>query len=169
MKKVLIALDYNPCSKFVAESGYEIAMAMRAEITILHVITDIAAYSKAYQPVMGFDRFCVDGPFTDPDEQLREAKGFLAAVIQYLDDRRIEPRVLEGKTADMILQFAAEWKADMIVMGEQSHNGLEKLLMGSVVSDVMRHSAIPLMIVPTAPERRERRKEYSFMHQYAEC
>ena len=39
MKKVLIALDYNPTAQKVAEHGFELATAMKAEIILLHVIT----------------------------------------------------------------------------------------------------------------------------------
>ena len=40
MKKVLIALDYNPTAQKVAEVGFSLAKSMNAEITLLHVITD---------------------------------------------------------------------------------------------------------------------------------
>ena len=34
-------------------------------------------------------------------------------------------------------------------MGAQSHNSFEKLIMGDVVAKVLKHSEIPLLIVPT--------------------
>ena len=55
MKKVLIALDYNPTAQKVAESGYSIAKAMNAEVILLHVISDQVYYSSMeYSPIMGF-------------------------------------------------------------------------------------------------------------------
>ena len=62
---------------------------------------------------------------------------------------KLQPGVLDGKTAEVILEYAAEWNADLIVMGEQSHNGFEKLLLGEVVSNVLKNSKLPLLIVPT--------------------
>jgi len=44
MKKVLIALDYNPTAQKVAEVGFSMAKSMNAEITLLHVITDPVFY-----------------------------------------------------------------------------------------------------------------------------
>ena len=48
MKKVLIALDYNPTAKKVAEAGYDMAKAMGAEITLLHVMVSPGMYASAY-------------------------------------------------------------------------------------------------------------------------
>ena len=55
MKKVLIALDFNPTAQKVAEIGFSMAKSMNAEVILLHVITDPVFYSTAgYSPIMGF-------------------------------------------------------------------------------------------------------------------
>jgi len=54
-KKVLIALDYNPTAKKIAENGYALAKAMHAEVILLHVVADPVYYSSTeYSPIMGF-------------------------------------------------------------------------------------------------------------------
>ncbi|MFZ4739889.1 MAG: universal stress protein [Bacteroidales bacterium] len=40
MKKVLIAIDYNPTAQKVVEIGYSIAKEMEAEVTLLHIISN---------------------------------------------------------------------------------------------------------------------------------
>ena len=58
MKKVLIALDYNPTAQKVAEAGFSMAKAMNAEVILLHVISDPVYYSSTeYSPIMGFNGF----------------------------------------------------------------------------------------------------------------
>ena len=55
MKKVLIALDYDPTAKKVAEVGFDFAKTMGAEVVLLHVISDPVYYSSTdYSPIMGF-------------------------------------------------------------------------------------------------------------------
>jgi hypothetical protein len=54
MKNILIALDYNPSSETVAETGYAIAKAMRAELTFIHVITEPQYYVLEYPPFMRY-------------------------------------------------------------------------------------------------------------------
>jgi nucleotide-binding universal stress UspA family protein len=149
MKKILIAIDYNPCAQKVAETGYAFARSMNADTCIVHAISDISYYSWEYSPIMGFKGFSNDGPFSKMQEQENEATEFLVAVVNHLGDPGIGTRVLQGKTAESILEFAAAWKADLIVMGSQSHNGIEKMLMGNVVANVLKYTPIPLLIVPT--------------------
>lgn len=57
--------------------------------------------------------------------------------------------VEEGNPYEMILKVAAEWEADLIVIGTHARTGFSHLLMGSVAEHVVRHSKIPVMIVPT--------------------
>jgi nucleotide-binding universal stress UspA family protein len=55
MKKVLIALDYDPTAQKVAETGYSLCEGLGDEIILLHVIESPSYYaSTAYDPVMGF-------------------------------------------------------------------------------------------------------------------
>ena len=55
IKKVLVALDYDPTAQKVAEEGFFLADSMDAEFILLHVISDPVYYaSTEYSPVMGF-------------------------------------------------------------------------------------------------------------------
>ncbi len=81
MKKVLIALDYNPTAQKVAEVGFSFAKSMNAEITLLHVITDPVFYSSAgYSPIMGFTGYVYTGAV-----QSDSVDGLKNASLQYLD------------------------------------------------------------------------------------
>ena len=58
MKKILIALDYDPTAQKVAETGHKLAKAMNARTILLHVISDATYYSSLnYSPIMGFGGF----------------------------------------------------------------------------------------------------------------
>ena len=166
MKKVLIAIDYNPCATKVAETGYDYARAMNAEICIVHAIADIAYYTREYSPIMGFKGFSNDGSFRDIDEQEKEANIFLTAVVHHLGDKRIKTKVLDGKTAETILEYAELWKADLIVMGAQSHNSFEKVLMGDVAVNVLKHSPMAVLIVPTDKQEQDMVSEKEEIHLY---
>jgi nucleotide-binding universal stress UspA family protein len=166
MKKVLIAIDYSPCSQIIAETGYALAMAMDAEICITYVIADIAYYSLECASVMGFEEFSSDACFRKPEEQEKVADDFLAAVVRHLDDSRIKTKVLDGRTANAILAFAAEWNAALIVVGAQSQHGFEKLLSGDVVPHVLKHAAIPVVVVPTEERHFYHTGSEEHIHQY---
>ncbi len=53
-----------------------------------------------------------------------------------------------GSTADGIIHCAEEFGADLIVIGTHNRSGIGRLLMGSVAEHVVRHSHVPVLVVP---------------------
>ena len=152
MKKVLIALDYDPTAQKVAEVGYDLAKSMGAEVTLLHVVSDPVFYSSSdYSPIMGFSGYLNNDPLQlNTMEVLKSASlNFLAKSRYHLDDPTIHIDAEEGDVAETILKTAKKVHADMIVMGSHSHKWLENIVMGSVTGEVLKHTTIPLYIIPT--------------------
>ena len=149
VKKVLIALDYNPTAQKVAEDGYAMAKAMNAEVVLLHVVVDLAMYSSVY-PNMGvwqIDEFDVIDMY---DNANKSAQKFLDRAKHHLGgDASIQTILKEGDTAQMILNTSTELKVNCIVMGSHSQKWLENILLGNVTKDVLRKTTIPLFIIPT--------------------
>jgi nucleotide-binding universal stress UspA family protein len=151
MKKILIALDYDPVAQIIAETGYALAKSMNAQVILLHVVSDAAYYSSLnYSPIMGFDSFSnLDIIQTDAVEELKKAaQEYLNKSKQHLGDKTIDTVVKDGDFGESILDAAKEMNVDIIVMGSHSRRGLDKILMGSVAEKVLRHSSIPLFIIP---------------------
>src|ERR1035437_9245247 len=151
-KKILIALDYNPTAQKVAEYGFSIASAMNSEIVLLHVISDPVYYfSGNYSPIMGFTGFLnIDLSQLNVIEELKKASlRFLEKSKHHLGDDAIETYVVEGDCGNSILMTAKDLHADIIVMGSHSQKWLENIVMGSVTEKVLRHTSIPLFIIPT--------------------
>ena len=151
-KKVLIALDYDPTARKVAETGFSLAKAMGAEVVLLHVISDPIYYtSTEYDPIMGFTGYLETGPqqLDSVDGLIKASQHYLEKSKQHLGDKTIKTLVKEGDFSESILETAKEINADLIVMGSHSRKWLENILMGSVVEKVLHHTSIPLFIVPT--------------------
>ncbi|HKI63600.1 MAG TPA: universal stress protein [Burkholderiales bacterium] len=47
-----------------------------------------------------------------------------------------------------LVDEAASWPADVVVLGTRGRSGLERLLLGSVADGVARRSMIPVVLVP---------------------
>lgn len=152
MKKVLIALDYDPTAQKVAEVGFSLAKTMGAEVTLLHVISDPVYYSSTeYSPIMGFTGYMDMGPLVldSVDGLKRASQHFLDKSKQHLGDKTIQTQVKEGDFAESILKTAKDLQVDIIVMGSHSRKWLEKIVIGSVTEKVLNHTSIPLFIIPT--------------------
>ena len=142
IKKVMIALDYDPTSIKVAEVGFTLAKAMNAEIALIHVIVDLVTYSLTYLNM---------GPLQlESVLELKDASAqFLEKTKKHLGDMAIQTVLKEGDFAECILNTAKELNIDVIVMGSHSQKWLENIVMGSVTESVLRQTTIPMFIVPT--------------------
>jgi len=62
-------------------------------------------------------------------------------------------QVVEGSdlhVGECIAQAAAEWRADLIVLGTHGRRGVNRLVLGSVTEVVIRHSDAPVLAVPAS-------------------
>jgi len=152
MKKILIALDYDPAAQKIAETGYALAKSMNAKVILLHVISDPAYYSSLnYSPIFGYDSFSnLDIVQTTAVEELKKAaKNYLDKSKQHLGDETIETVIKDGDFGESILDTAKEMNVDIIVMGSHGRRGFDKILMGSVAEKVLHKTTIPLFVIPT--------------------
>lgn len=152
MKKIMIALDYDPTAKKVAEIGNLLAKSMGAEVVLLHVMIDPVYYSNMdYSPIMGFAGHTEMIPMQlDSIEGLKAAsQQFLNKFKQHLGDETIQTEVRDGDFAESILKAAKDLHVDIIVMGSHSKKWLENIVMGSVVTKVLHDTSIPLFVIPT--------------------
>ena len=60
---------------------------------------------------------------------------------------RVETVIREGFSRPDIVDIAADWHADLIVVGAHGRRGLERLLLGSVSDFVSRHAKCSVEIV----------------------
>ena len=152
MKKVLIALDYDPTAKKVAEVGFSLAKSMNAEVILLHIILDPVYYASTQHPaIMGFAGYndTILMPIDSIDKLKKLSLEYLEKSKLHLGDKAIKTRVEEGNPAESILKAAKKLHADIIVIGSHSQKWLENLVMGSVSEEVLRHTEIPVFIIPT--------------------
>ena len=149
MKKVLIALDYDPTAQKVAEHGFALAKSMNAGVLLLHVVADQTYYANLnYSGIMGFygnDLYAL----TSKESLIKTALQFLDKTKDHLGENNIEILAEEGDFPDVIMDIAKKHKADIIVLGTHSKRWLEKILMGSVTEKVLQETTLPLFIVPT--------------------
>jgi len=151
IKKVMIALDFDPTAQKVAEVGYSFASSLGAEIILMHVLVDPLYYSSIESfPIIGYTgSLIIPMQIMNTEETKKESIIFLDKIKKHLGDNAIQTLIKEGDFADLILKSAKELHVDIIVIGTHSRRWLEEILMGSVTENVLHHSKIPLFIVPT--------------------
>lgn len=83
------------------------------------------------------------------DYYREEGLAALAHVRRMLDEAGVPytHHIAVGHTAETIARYAGDMGFDQIVMGSHGHSGLGHLLLGSVTSEVIRLTAIPVTVV----------------------
>lgn len=139
-KRVLIAIDDSPHSLHAAEKGFELAIALQAEIGIAYII-DIM--NEPVIPETGL---------VSNDQQIASSvkanKVIDKLLKKYPKSGEVTRFTQEGFPKNEIVLIAKDWQADLIVMGTHGRSGLSYLLLGSVSEYVIKHSHIPVMVVP---------------------
>lgn len=59
-------------------------------------------------------------------------------------------KVRTGETAKEIVAEAAEWRADLLVLGTQGRTGPSRFLIGSVAEAVVRNALCDVLVIPSA-------------------
>lgn len=97
--------------------------------------------------------------FSLPADQqpLRDAAE--ARLQRFLDEQRphgvpLSTAVRIGNPAEEIIKEAAEWKAELVVVGTHGRSGLPRLLLGSVAEAVLRDAPCNTLVIPSAPALR---------------
>ena len=142
INKVLIAMDYDETSQKVAEVGYSLATAMKAETILIHVISEQPVYYSSYTYMRELRVDVLSDLKKSTQEFLNKAK-------KHLGNESVITILKEGEIADTILKTARELKVDVIVMGSHSRKWLENIIMGSEAENVLKMSTVPLFIIPT--------------------
>jgi nucleotide-binding universal stress UspA family protein len=151
IKKVLIGIDNSKIAEHAAEYGFELARTFKAHVGLVHVIEpNIMPLTGNVDPILG--NTMQDMGATDVelvDIQNEASKRTVDKVLEkFGEDISVTEFTEFGDTAEGIIQASLEFGADIIVVGTHSRSGLDRLLMGSVAEHVVRHSTIPVLVVP---------------------
>ncbi|MBR9989820.1 MAG: universal stress protein [Gemmatimonadetes bacterium] len=139
LRRVLLTTDLSELSARVHGRGVELAA----------LLSDTAEPELRTLLVVGYDI-----PLIAPIEP----RGFTAAGRQrldaFLDDvggaRRPAARVRVGDPAREIPAEAAEWEAELLVLGTHGRTGASRLLIGSVAESVLRSARCDILVIPAA-------------------
>lgn len=152
MKKIVIAIDYNPTSEQVVKKGYELAKNLNAQICLLHVISDGRYYGMQYPSFLGYDGFSMPVNYEIQENLAEVASDFVTKAARHLKDENVDTKIVEGDAAEAILKYCNTSKSDILVMGTHSHSLLEKIFMGTTAQTVLEKTKIPVYLVPIKRE-----------------
>lgn len=140
-KKILIATDGSENNQTAVEDGIKIAQVCGSSVYVVYVID-----------MRTFESVPVDVGMREAYLLLQnEANQVLDRVRTLAGELKVETKILEGRPATEILEFAAENGIDLIVIGTQGKTGIKRLLLGSVAETVIRSATSRVLVVKNNP------------------
>jgi nucleotide-binding universal stress UspA family protein len=152
--KVLLAIDGSPCSIDAIAELAACPLPRRSEIEVVTAI-----HSRL--PFVPDPSFSAAAAYSEVIlEQERVAPALLQSAAAELQrhHRHVEiaTLTLEGPAAQVILDEAARWGADRIILGSHGHGAIGRAVMGSTATRVVKEATCSVYIVRPhkAQERR---------------
>lgn len=140
-KKILIATDGSENNQTAVEEGIKIAQACGSSLYVVYVI-DMRTFESVPADIGMRDTYLL---------LQNEANQVLDRVIKLGGDLKMETKILEGRPATEIVDFAVENGVDLIVIGTQGKTGIKRLLLGSVAETVIRSATSMVLVVKNNP------------------
>ncbi|MBV8036885.1 universal stress protein [Roseateles sp.] len=143
-QRILVPTDGSTTSEKGLTEAITLAKLSGGRIRLIHVV-------DAMSVAIGADGFASYAAEVLPllrdagNQILQGARGRVEAAGIEVDDTLRE--VLSGRVADQIVEEAAAWKADLIVIGTHGRRGVRRLFLGSDAEQILRSATVPVMLV----------------------
>src|SRR3954451_3365060 len=145
---VLIATDGSAHSLAAAERASEL-LRPADHVTLINVVTEVP----------GDDAGGFEGSVFSPGEQdamwdreMAEAGRELEETAARLTSTNVDKRIEIGDVSGTVCRVAAELGVDVLVIGSHGRGAIERLLLGSASSQIVRHAPCPVLVVRSQDE-----------------
>ncbi len=146
--KVMISLDSSPSSQRAVEFLLNRPWLADDEFLIVSVADadrgDMSLGSAMTKPNQTFN--------AESNRIIQEAQGEMRKL---LPEHKISTKTLSGPIKQAIVDYAKHWNADLIILGSQGRQGLNRLMLGSVAEEVLRDAPCSVQIVRRKYSRQE--------------
>lgn len=142
MKDILVPCDFSKSAIDAYRFALDVAAQAKGTVQLLHVIELPVLHDTLLMPTLNFEQ-----------QLLIELEEKAEAEFERVTSKYKEPgvnvttNVLFGPTSKMILAFASDQAADLIIMGSHGASGLREFFIGSNAEKIVRRSPVPVLIL----------------------
>jgi len=146
--KLLLVIDDSVYSQAAIRGVVAQYRSDGTEVRVLNVVN----WPPSFPESLAFTPGVVsEGPILElHEETLRQGERLVALAAEQLRAAGFAAtqEAREGDPRNVILERAADWGADVIVLGAHGRRGVESFLLGSVSENVVRHARCSVAVIP---------------------
>lgn len=141
--KILVPVDGSDASNLGLDEAVKLAKRLGSRLKVIHVVNELflAGTDQMYYDFGAL----VDSARENGKKVLEEAQARIKAQGAEAEAELIE--CVSARAADIIVNHAQQWGADLLVLGTHGRRGLRRLALGSDAEMVLRASPIPVLLV----------------------
>lgn len=150
MKKILVSIDFSDAADQVIEKVAHLVCCPETVVHLMHIVEPSICYE-----VTGVLPDEVPFPVLDSEERGEVRAAAAKCLHEYAEKLRALTRAKveevvndEFEIADAIISYAQENEIDLIALGKHGKGFLATVLVGSVATSVVKHSPIPVVVIP---------------------
>jgi len=145
MKNIAVGIDFTEVKDKVVEAAVSLARAYGATLYLVHVCAPEPA-------LVGYSGYTYPG-IDEREHELQVEKEALRKIVDAIKAEGVDAHgfMKSDETEKGLIEFAANHRAELLVIGTHSRNLLSRVLLGSVAEGVVRRSPIPVLVVPNSP------------------
>lgn len=151
-KSILVATDLSELSVRALACAGEMAKALEASLTVLHVV-DVRGLTAGFTELDVY--FDVGSVLEGLEKDAREALPGFVEKAGLPAGVPVRTEVVQGVPVDRIIDFAKDNGHDLIVLGTHGRSGFSRLFFGSVAEKVVRSAHMPVLTVGPPDEIRD--------------
>lgn len=144
-KNIMLALDGSKVSDSLVDELIKLTKDQSPNVRIIHVVDE----SFVHYGGPSFDYLSIIAAWRKDGEKILENA---AKKIEKQSSIKPETSILElkpfqGRVAEVIVEAAKEWPADLLIIGTHGRRGFSRLFLGSVAENVVRIATTPMLLV----------------------
>ena len=157
-QRILVPIDGSNVSRLGVERAIEMGRMTGARIRIVHALDELDLASGFERGVTYF-RDVLPRRRREAERLVADARPQVVAAGIAADSVVMD--CFACRTADVVLEAARSWQADLIVIGTHGRRGPSRWFIGSHAEDVVRGATVPVLLIrggeatapPPHPER----------------
>ncbi|WP_455645809.1 universal stress protein [Methanosphaera sp.] len=148
-EKILLPTDGSKNSEKAIEYALSIVDKKESEIIILNVVDSVYLSGLPEEDLITKSELILE-------EESKKVTKHVEDIIKDLEEEKgidasnmtLTPMTLEGNAADVILKVSEKEDVDLIVIASSGKHMLDRFLLGSVTEKTVRHTKVPILVIP---------------------
>ena len=149
-QRILVPVDGSEIAKRGLHEAVQLSKALGSELRLVHIVDDSAL---ALNPETGIAAAPLVEDFAEGGKEILEEARRLA-IAEGVNADTVLHENFTGRIADLIVEEAKKWGAELIVMGTHARGGIRHAVLGSDAEAVLHGAEVPVLLVRVAERKR---------------